>query len=564
MKKSGSWNPARVFDALGRIGYNPVSALLDMCDNSVSADATKVRISINLAPKPSNGSGKTKAIIDSFQVADNGKGMDEEGLHNALTFGSSESFYTEGTLSKFGLGLKSAASSLGRKLEIISRGNDGITRIATLDRDQLMQDYEYELREANDGEKSLLDQHAGSAGHTGTIIQISKIRLESMPSPTEIKNRLNARAGVIFFFHLHKNDTDGKQALQIFVDDEPVKPIDPLFRAEISKDDDELDEASWDGLSVKWILKPQSIQLDNEGSISGTVSVVQLPHPPSVANSGSMTQAACREKYMIGAGNYGVYIYRNGRLISWADNLDGMINQDQDLYSFRGSLELKSDSDDILNLDVTKSRIHLSEIAKSQLTAKISEAKKNSIKAWDAAKTCLNRKLGEEPRDTINEQIDSVRKIIENDEKLDEKVAPPEEKKKLEKRRIQAIETTPATPEEESKLRERAERVQYVDSLPDNQLWQRALAADGSLIVRVNRSHRMIRDVVDVLHSNKQLVMTLDLFMFSLASAEYKLVYNGSYEERIIEKIMESFRGQVGDELSNVLRKMDLPVITGS
>ena len=189
---------------------------------------------------------------------------------------------------------------------------------------------------------------------------------------------------------------------------------------------------------------------------------------------------------------------------------------------------------------------------------------KNSIKAWDSAKSCLNRKLGEEPRDTINEQIDSARKIIENDEKLDEKVAPPEEKKKLEKRRIQAIETTPATPEEESKLRERAERVQYVDSLPDNQLWQRALSADGSLIVRVNKSHRLIRDVVDVLHSNKQLVMTLDLFMFSLASAEYKLVYNGSYEERIIEKIMESFRGQVGDELSNVLRKMDLPVITGS
>jgi hypothetical protein len=93
MKKPISTNPNRLINALQRYYTNPSNALLDICDNSVSANATKVRLSINLAPKPSNGSGKTKAIIDSFQVADNGKGMDEVGLHNALTFGSSESFY---------------------------------------------------------------------------------------------------------------------------------------------------------------------------------------------------------------------------------------------------------------------------------------------------------------------------------------------------------------------------------------------------------------------------------------------------------------------------------------
>ena len=39
-KEIGKWNPARLFDALGRIGYNPVSALLDICDNSISAEVT--------------------------------------------------------------------------------------------------------------------------------------------------------------------------------------------------------------------------------------------------------------------------------------------------------------------------------------------------------------------------------------------------------------------------------------------------------------------------------------------------------------------------------------------
>ena len=37
--KKGKWNAARVYDALGKIGYSPASALLDMVDNSVSAGA---------------------------------------------------------------------------------------------------------------------------------------------------------------------------------------------------------------------------------------------------------------------------------------------------------------------------------------------------------------------------------------------------------------------------------------------------------------------------------------------------------------------------------------------
>ena len=35
--REGAWDAGRVFQALGRIGYDPVSALLDLVDNSVSA-----------------------------------------------------------------------------------------------------------------------------------------------------------------------------------------------------------------------------------------------------------------------------------------------------------------------------------------------------------------------------------------------------------------------------------------------------------------------------------------------------------------------------------------------
>jgi hypothetical protein len=560
-KKTGQWNPARIFDALGRIGYTPVSALLDMCDNSVSAESNSIDISVNLIQSTLSDSNRKKAIIESFVISDNGQGMDESELDNALTFGSSENFYAAGTLSKFGLGLKSAASSLGKRLEIISRSKDGVTRVAILDRDNLDQKYEYEVGKADPEMQALLNKHVGSTSATGTVIRISKVRQESMISPTEITDGLRKKAGVIFYYHLAEK-IDGKKAIKISIDGQPVPGVDPLFRNEVSKSAGDLDEQNWDGISVKWILKPQNIQLDTLGKCIARVSVVQLPHPPSVAADGRMTQSACREKYMIGAGNYGVFIYRNGRLISWADGLDGMITQDQDLYSFRGCLEINSDADDILNLDVTKSRIHLSEIARSQITAKIQEAKKKSRDAWNTAKTAIARKTGEAPRDAINEQLNNFGTTTESDEELDTKVAPPEEKKEIQRRKKALIDSTPATQEETRKLRDSSERVQYVDALDNNQLWQKVLTADGELMVRVNQSHRLYREVIDIIRDNSQLEMVLDVILFSLARAEYRLAYQSDFESKVIDKMMMEYRELVGDELSRILKKIDVSVIT--
>jgi hypothetical protein len=92
------------------------------------------------------------------------------------------------------------------------------------------------------------------------------------------------------------------------------------------------------------------------------VTMTQLPHPSSMEAAGTMKRAQARDMYNIAAGDYGFYVYRNGRLISWAASL-GMVPQDQDLYSFRGRLEISSAADGVPNIDVTKSRILLSDTA---------------------------------------------------------------------------------------------------------------------------------------------------------------------------------------------------------
>jgi len=478
---------------------------------------------------------------------------------NALTFGSSEAFYDDGTLSKFGLGLKSAASSLGKRLEIISRVKGAACYTAVLDRDLLTVDYEYDFTPSSSEDILVLDNYVGKNG-PGTIVRIRNVRHDSMPKAAEITAALERRIGVTFYYFLMGLEGD-KKAVTISINGVPVPALDPLFRNELASEGSSLDERSWDGTSVKWISKPHKVQLDLDGNCQAELAVTQLPHPPSMANAGVLSQAKAREKYLIDANNYGVYIYRNGRLISWADRLEGMVNQDQDLYSFRGCLRITSDADDVLNLDVTKSRIQLSEIAHDQLLPVVNEAKKKSIEAWKTAGDNINRKIGQEPHTAINEQIDKFAKVEEKEEKLTEETLPPKERKTATDRRKASEQEAPASAEASKKLVEGGERVQYVPSLLNNQLWERAHDPEHGLIVRVNQSHRFYRDIMEPQHENAPLLMVLDLFFFGLALTEYKVIYNSDADLKFVEKLMTEFRETAGNNISEAVRLIDLTTI---
>ena len=143
-----------------------------------------------------------------------------------------------------------------------------------------------------------------------------------------------------------------------------------------------------------------------------------------------MTPNECREYYKIGAGNYGFYIYRNKRLISWAESLD-FVPRDQDLYAFRGRLLINSDADDVLNIDVTKSRIHLSEVAEDQLKGEIREAVKKSRNAWKTAYNITVKSKDQVPHDTANQELDRISHLQDDDDKRDESVAPIDERKEF-------------------------------------------------------------------------------------------------------------------------------------
>lgn len=99
---------ARTLNALSSLGYDLKSAVADIVDNSIMAEATE----IDIIAKATN-----KWLI---YFLDNGYGMNKSELLHAMTIGA-EGDYLENDLGKFGMGLKTASLSQCRLLTVISR-----------------------------------------------------------------------------------------------------------------------------------------------------------------------------------------------------------------------------------------------------------------------------------------------------------------------------------------------------------------------------------------------------------------------------------------------------------
>ena len=107
--------PARMAEIIAQTGHTLASAVADIVDNSISADATEIDIRFS---EPNGGHGRWMTIRD------NGHGMDAAELDEAMTLGS-EVEYESNSLGKFGYGLKGASWSQAPVFTVVSRRRGG-------------------------------------------------------------------------------------------------------------------------------------------------------------------------------------------------------------------------------------------------------------------------------------------------------------------------------------------------------------------------------------------------------------------------------------------------------
>lgn len=161
---------------LGAVGYSGEEAIAELIDNAIDARIENVTERISI-------------LLDfgtrTIEVKDDGLGMDKDDLVNAMTVAKGTKSY--GSLGEFGIGLKSACSALGKSFVIRTskKGSDKEYQIR-YDEDEWMADGSLDWNNFNMTEKTLKkDQN-----WHGTTIIIDKLKI-SLYTNQSIKFRKN-------------------------------------------------------------------------------------------------------------------------------------------------------------------------------------------------------------------------------------------------------------------------------------------------------------------------------------------------------------------------------------
>ncbi len=345
-------NARRLLVGLGGMGHTPQEAICDIVDNAVSAGAENVYIRIGKLDEMLNDNRRNN--VREYLIIDDGKGMTDDEMGNALDLGSDDSHYAPGTLSKFGLGLKSASFANGDRLELIS-GVAGLFRKESVELGEIEDECFSRVAGLDDEDRQLVDAYLPD-GH-GTIVRVAKIRNLEHPSINSVTKDLKRKLGAIYYYFIRENGLRLHLLNTTDADPNPIGPFDPLFVDEI-QDGAILNENDWDGRTVNWLMTPEDVVLDTVAgkTITARIEMTQLPHPPVFQLEGK--QIEVRNHYGIEAKNYGFYVYRNRRLISWADRLGGIVPNDQDFHSFRGRILMSEIADEAFGIG-SRRQLHL-------------------------------------------------------------------------------------------------------------------------------------------------------------------------------------------------------------
>lgn len=314
--------------SLRDLGYSLETAIADLVDNSISADATDIQIFCDLTRNP-------PALV----IADNGKGMSEPEIIAAMRHGSKDPKQQRGPkdLGRFGLGLKTASFSQCRMLTVASSQKG--TRVGA----------EWSLQRVEDDDDwyvSILDQDEIAAlpyietiTGTGTIVVWRDLdRLfedETGNKRDEIVNeKISAveRHLSLVFHRFLAGDVKGRAKIAIRLNGHAVSAFDPFCRK---------NEATQ-------MLPAETVWVEDEAVL---MQPYILPHH-------SRLTAAEYDFYQDRSdfiSNQGAYIYRNGRLMAWGDWFR-LVPKGEATKLARVQIDFPNSLDEEWTIDIKKSR----------------------------------------------------------------------------------------------------------------------------------------------------------------------------------------------------------------
>jgi hypothetical protein len=337
--------------SLRDLGYSLETAVADLIDNSISADATEVKVFCDM-------SRNAPVLV----IADNGRGMTGEEVIGALRHGATDPRKKRGPkdLGRFGLGLKTASFSQCRRLTVVSTVNGNHAGGEwNLDEVEKTDDWFISVLDSDEiASQPYIDVLDG----TGTLIIWRDLdRLfedETGRRRDEIVNEkltIVERHLSLVFHRFLAGEVKGRRKLTICINGHPITPFDPFCRK---------NEATQ-------VLPEETVWVDDEAI---SMQPYILPHHSRLSAS-EYDYYQGRSDFI---SNQGAYVYRNGRLMAWGDWFR-MVPKGEATKLARVQIDFPNSLDEAWTIDIKKSRARPPHAVRERLRQIIAKIANRSV-----------------------------------------------------------------------------------------------------------------------------------------------------------------------------------------
>lgn len=353
-------NPQNLITSLRDIGYNLKTAIADIIDNSIASKATKVDIYIKYCDENS-----WVAIID------NGHGMNNQDLKNAMILGSSNPRCLRDSfdLGRFGLGMKTASFSQAKKLTVISKKKSLLCgRVWDLQYFEDNDNTGWNVQILNEKEIQEINQ-SRNISESGTLILWEKLdRLIDRTGKGNAEDifwekidEMRIHLGLVF--HRYLAGEKGLKKLLISINGTPVEPFDP-FNSQKSGTP----------------FPPEKI-----GNVR--IHAYLLPHHSTVTPD-EYKKLGGKDGY---TKSQGFYVYRNSRLLVYGTWFK-LAPMSETTKLVRIKIDLPNSADFNWSIDIKKSRAIPPENIRLELKRIIEKVRETSTRVYTKKGTVISRK----------------------------------------------------------------------------------------------------------------------------------------------------------------------------
>lgn len=521
---------ARLIFGLRDTGYSFNTAAADIIDNSIAANATEVHIRIEMFED-----GRKVVML-----GDNGDGMDEVKLFGAMRYGA-QARQNLASLGKFGLGLKTASSSVCLRFTVISREapNGKLSKLTwDLEHVQRIDKWEMVQTEVSADEYDSFEEMCGERGTLVVWENCDRILSREYANPggayeqaaiRKLQEKLIEHAALIYYRFLDPHDKRERD-VSITVNGAAVKAWNPFFTEKSEQ-----------------VLEPiaQRIVMEREDGTEGeaTIKAWILPHRDHLTEEE-------KNRAKIANHRQGFYIHREGRLIQQGGWLGVFGSLEPHMSLLRVEFDFHHDLDEAFKVDVKKSRIHFDPALEDHLKKQLTPIRREA----------QNRYRRKNKEDTANNEI--------NHSGANNNIAGTPATKKP---GISSVDPNSGTgvvsnnhgtgitikSPVQNNVDPKSIHVEAVDDINSGELYEPTLRSTGDsghiAAVRINKHHDFYQKIYQRAARSGFAVQGMDLLLWAFAVAEQ----NNTNED--LDSVFEDLRDEVSSNLKKLLRNIELP-----